>query len=151
MMEKRSARRWIWASILVQFLGYVFDAVWHGLLKPGLEPATVGDMVRHLSTVHLPLYIGAASVLISTSRALLYQIRRSATGIALPIALAGSALSAGAEAWHAYSHLHLDTHSAPLAGVLSVIGFLVVAIAMSLSSRQWRRRRTDTRSERRAA
>jgi predicted membrane protein len=150
-MEDRLARTWIWASLILQFFGYVFDAVWHGLLKPGGEPTTMEDMVRHLSTVHLPLYVGAASVLISTSRALLRQMRRSVTGIALPIAFAGSVLSAGAEAWHAYSHLHLDTHSAPLAGVLSVIGFLVVVIAMFLSSGRWRRRSADRTNERRAA
>src|SRR5687768_16637072 len=98
-MEDRMARTWIRASLILQFFGYVFDAVWHGLLKPGVEPTTVGDMVRHLSTVHLPLYVGAASVLISTSRTLLRQMRRSVTGIALPIAFAGSVLSAGAEAW----------------------------------------------------
>jgi len=93
----------------------------------------MGAMVRHLGTVHLPLYIGAVSVLVSTSRALLRQIRRSATGSALPVAVAGAMLSTAAEAWHAYAHLRLDTHSAPIAGVLSVIGFLVVVIAMALS------------------
>src|SRR6266550_6085339 len=96
---------------------------------------------------HLPLYIGAASVLVATSRALLRQVKRSATGIALPIAFAGAVLSATAEAWHAYSHLRLDTHSAPVAGVLSVIGFLVVVIAMAVSSGRWRRRTVDATNE----
>jgi len=132
-MGDRSARRWGWASLILQALGYGFDAVWHGLLHPGVEPTTVGAMVRHLGTVHLPLYIGAVSVLVSTSRALLRQSRRAAPSLALPIAVAGAMLSTAAEAWHAYAHLHLDTHSAPIAGVLSVIGFLVVIIAMALS------------------
>jgi len=108
-------------------------------------------MVRHLGTVHLPLYIGAASVLVSTSRALLRQARRSAIGIAMTVAFAGTVLSAAAEAWHAYSHLRLDTHSAPIAGALSVIGFFVVVIAMAVSSGRWRRRTADTTNERRAA
>jgi len=108
-------------------------------------------MVRHLGTVHLPLYIGAASVLVSTSRALMRQARRSAIGIAMPVAFAGAVLSTAAEAWHAYSHLRLDTHSAPIAGALSVIGFFVVVIAMSLSSGRWRRGTVDTTNERRAA
>jgi cytochrome bd-type quinol oxidase subunit 2 len=142
-MQDRSARRWIWASLILQFLGYVLDATWHGLLNPGVEPKTTGEMARHLSTVHLPLYIGAASVLVATSRALLRRVRRSAAGIALPIAFAGAVLSATAEAWHAYSHLRLDTHSAPVAGTLSVVGFLVVVIAMLLSSVR-RRRAADT-------
>jgi len=150
-MQDVSARTWVWASVSLQFLGYVLDAVWHGLLNPGVEPTTVEEMVRHLGTVHLPLYIGAASVPVSTSRALLRQIRRSAPGIALPIAFAGAVLSAGAEAWHAYSHLRLDMHSAPVAGTLSLLGFLVVVIAMALSSGARRRRTGDTPNEQRVA
>jgi hypothetical protein len=132
---------------MLQALGYGFDALWHGVLYPGVEPTTKGDMVRHLATVHLPLYIGAASVLVSTSRALLRQSRRSATGIARPIAVAGAMLSTAAEAWHASSHLRLDTHSAPLAGLLSVIGFFVVVLAMALS-RGGRRRAAETTNAR---
>jgi predicted membrane protein len=149
-MEDRSARTWVWAALILQALGYGFDAVWHRLLHPGVEPTTKGDMVRHLGTVHLPLYIGAASVLVATSRALLRQTRRSATGLALPIAVAGAVLSTTAEAWHAYAHLRLDTHSAPMAGTLSILGFLVVVIAMSLS--RWGRLHADeTTNERGAA
>ena len=147
MMEDRSARRWIWISLILQALGYVFDALWHGLLHPGVEPTTIGDMVRHLGTVHLPLYLGAASVLVSTSRALLRQIKRAGIGLALPIAVAGAVLSTAAEAWHAYAHLHLDTHSAPMAGILSVIGFLVVVITMLLSRKAQRRAATTTNAE----
>ena len=47
-MEDRLARRWVWAALILEALGYGFDAVWHGLLHPGVEPMTVGDMVRHL-------------------------------------------------------------------------------------------------------
>ena len=146
-----SPRKWIWASLILQVLGYMFDAVWHGLLHPGAEPTTVGEMMRHLGTVHLPLYIGSASVLVSTCSALLGEIRRSETGIALPIAFAGAVLSAVAEAWHAYSHLRLDTHSAPIAGVISAIGFLVVLTMMSMSSRRRRSRTAAKVNERRAA
>ena len=145
-----SARRWIWGSLLVQFLGYVFDAVWHGLLNPGVEPQTTGEMARHLATVHLPLYVGAASVLASTSAALVQDLGRSAIGTALPVAVGGAALSAAGEAWHAYSHLRLDTHSAPVAGILSFVGFLVVVIAMTLSRRAGHRRPASA-DERRAA
>jgi predicted membrane protein len=151
-MQDQSARRWVWAALILQFLGYVLDVVWHGLLLNfRVEPTTVDEMVRHLGTSHLPLYIGAASVLVSTSRALLRQIRRSGTGIALPTAAAGALLSAGAEAWHAYAHLRRDTHSAPVAGTLSLSGFLVVVIAMSLSSGARRRGAADTSNERRIA
>jgi cytochrome bd-type quinol oxidase subunit 2 len=150
MMEDRSARTWVWTSLILQALGYVFDAVWHGLLHPGVEPTTMGDMVHHLGTVHLPLYIGAVSVLVSTSRALLRQMRRSATGLARPIVLAGAVLSTAAEAWHADAHLHLDTQSAPMVGILSVLGFLVVVITMGLS-RGGRRRAAETTNARGAA
>ena len=145
-MNTQSIRAWIWASLALQFVGYVIDVVWHGLLQPGVEPTTVDEMARHLGTVHLALYIGAVSVLISTARAFL---RRH--GPTVSIAFAGAVLSAGAEAWHASSHLRLDTHSAPVAGILSVIGFLVALVAMSLSGRARRRRAGDGTSDRRAA
>ena len=132
-IEPERARTWVAGSLVLQFLGYVYDALWHGVLHPGNEPTTRAEMVRHLSTVHLPLYMGAACVLISTGLALIGQIRRSATGVALPIAFAGAVLSAASEAWHASSHLELETHNAPTAGVLSVIGFLVVVVTMSLA------------------
>jgi hypothetical protein len=152
-MRNAPARPWIWLSLLLQFLGYVLDAVWHGLLHPGVEPATVAEMVRHLGTVHLPLYVGAVSAAVSTSWALSSEIKQSRPGLALPIAVGGALMSAGAEAWHAYSHLRLDTHSAPLAGTLSVLGFLVVVVAMSLSAAARRRRvgHQEKTTERRVA
>jgi hypothetical protein len=150
-MEDRSARTWIWASLGLQLLGYVFDAAWHGLLNHGTEPQTVGEMVWHLGTVHLPLYVGAASVLVSTSTALVRRAERAPIGVALPVAVAGEWLSAGAEAWHAYAHLRLDTHSAPIAGMLSFIGFLAAVLAMASARWAGRRRASETSSRRRAA
>ena len=149
-MHDRSARRFIWGSLAVQLVGYIYDAVWHGLLRPGFEPVTRAEMARHLMTVHFPLYLGAAGVLVSTAVALLAGGRRLAGGRALPVAFAGAVLSAGAEAWHASSHLALDTHSAPVAGILSVIGFVVVLVSMSLSRRR-RQRQAAESSDRRAA
>jgi hypothetical protein len=146
----QSARAWIWASLVVQCSGYLVDIVWHGLLSPGVEPTTVGEMGRHLATVHLPLYLGATSVLVSTGTAFLRERRRGAPNRALSIAVAGAVLSAGAEAWHAASHLRLDTHTAPIAGILSVVGFLVVVLAISLSGRR-RQRAAGARDDRRAA
>ena len=134
----------------MQALGYGIDAVWHGLLSPGVEPRTTDEMARHLITVHLPLYVGAASVLASTTTALVRHLRRSATGLALPIAFVGSLLSAGAEAWHAASHLRLDTRSGPVAGTLGFIGFVVVLAAMWSSSNDRRRRATEATTDRRA-
>src|SRR5262249_42741039 len=135
----------------LQFLGYVIDVLWHGVVFPGAEPRTKGDMVRHLATVHLPLYVGAASVFVSTSTLFLRRLRRSTPGTPLSIAFAGAVVSAGAEAGHAYSHLQLDTHSGPVAGTLSIIGFVVVIIAMSVCSRSRGRGGAGAPEDRRAA
>lgn len=145
----RDGRTWIWIALLVQFLGYLYDAAWHGLLNPGVEPSTTREMARHLATVHLPLYLGAAGVLLATASTFFRRIRRSAPGIALLVAVIGAVVSAGAEAWHAHDHLKADTHTAPIAGVLSVVGFLVVVIAMLREGRS-RYRTSYTPSRRRS-
>ena len=121
----RSAGNWIWWAVSLQALGYFIDVVWHGLLSDGVEPSTFREMARHLATVHLPLYVGCASVLVATAVALIHRTREPAVAIAF----AGAVLSAAAEAWHAYSHLQLDTQHAPVAGILSGIGFVVVVVA----------------------
>src|SRR5262245_56699068 len=130
MNRTAAPRTWVWTSLLVQGLGYAFDAVWHGVLRPGVEPTTFEAMLHHLVTVHLVLYVGAASVLLSTAMLL----GRRGRGAAL--AFAGAGLSAGAEAWHAYSHLQLDTHAGPIAGTLSFVGFVVVLATMALTRRR---------------
>jgi uncharacterized membrane protein YgdD (TMEM256/DUF423 family) len=123
--------RWIWAALALQLSGYVFDIVWHGLLRAGEEPTTRSEMIRHLASVHLPLYIGAVAVLVATSVELLRRRASGAVARALRVAVAGAVLSVGAEAWHAASHLRLDTHEAPVAGMLSIAGFLVVVVAIT--------------------
>lgn len=90
-------------------------------------------MFRHLSTVHLPLYVGIASVLIFTTAALVRDIKRPTSGIGLPIAFAGSLLSAGAAAWNAYSQLRRDGHGAPVVGIVSFTGFLAVVAVQQAS------------------
>jgi len=128
MKSERRSRRAIWAAIWLQAFGYLIDVVWHGFVRPGIEPTTFGDMARHLATVHLPLYIGCASVLMATAFAVIRATAESRPRLAM--ACAGAMLSAIGEGWHAYSHLHMDIHHAPLAGMLSVIGFLGVVFAM---------------------
>jgi hypothetical protein len=71
------------------------------LLNPSFEATTFGQMVTHLSTVHLPIYIGVVGVLLTTSWTLVNQMRRSKVGIALPAAFVGALLSAAGEGWHA--------------------------------------------------
>lgn len=141
---------WIWTSLIVQTLGYMYDAAWHGLLNPGFEPTSRAEMTRHLLTVHLPLYIGVASLAASTSVALLHHVR-SQWGLTPAAAFAGAVLSAGAEVWHAASHLRLDTHSGPIAGTVSFIGFLVALVAVFLSTTRRRRGHGDMGKRRHAA
>jgi hypothetical protein len=142
---------WIWAALSVQLFGLAFDAVWHGLLNPDFEAVTVDQMVRHLSTVHLPLYIGVLSLLVTTAWALIDQIRRSNIGAALPVAFAGAVVSTAGEIWHAYTHLQLSTHSGPIAGITSSFGFIVVVTALWLEGRHNRRAAADGVYERRRA
>ena len=138
-LDASSTRSWIWAAIIVQGLGYLFDIFWHGALNPGREPATVAEMVRHLATVHLPLYVGALLVLATTAWVVTGHARSGRPGRGPYVALAGAVVSAGSEAWHAAEHLQLDTHTAPVAGILSAVGYLIVVGAMALSGRRDRR------------
>ena len=157
--QARSDRLWIWAALTLQLLGYAVDVVWHGLVNPGVEPTTVSEMARHLLTVHALLYLGAACVLLAILRAVAHRARRSGVPVAphaagagaLVVALGGALLSAGAEAWHEYAHLQLDTHKAPIAGGLSLVGYLVAVGAAIVEGRRAGRRGSETLSRRRAA
>ena len=133
MRDARTARAWIWAALCLQLVGLAFDAVWHGLLRPGVEPTTFADMLVHLGTVHLPLYLGVLSVLVATAWALAER-RRGST-----VAFAGATLATVGEASHAFLHLRLSTHGGPLAESVAVIGFLVVGGAAWWGGRQERR------------
>ena len=145
--QARSDRLGIWAALGLQLVGYFVDVAWHGLVPLDAEPATRRDMMIHLITVHAMLYIGAACVLIMIARAMVHRASRSAILDApyalavgpLAVALAGAVVSAGAEAWHASSHLHLDIKHASVAGVLSLVGYLVATGATIVGG--WRARR----------
>jgi len=54
------------------------------------------------------------------------------------------------EAWHAVSHLRLDTHVGPVAGSLSPVGVLFVAAALWGAGRAARRNAAEG-TQRRAA
>jgi hypothetical protein len=148
---RSGALKWIWVALAVQLGGLAYDAVWHGLLHPEFEAKTVDEMVNHLTTVHLLIYIGVLSVLVTTAWALSDQIRRSKTGVALSVAFAGALVATAGEIWHAYSHLQLSTHSGPIAGITAVFGFIVVVIALWLAERPDRRAPADDVYERRRA
>jgi hypothetical protein len=149
--HQSSALEWIWAALAVQLCGLTYDAVWHGLLNPEFDAKTVDEMVNHLTTVHLPIYIGVLSVLVTTAWALVDQIRRSKIGVALPVAFAGALISTAGEIWHAYTHLQLSTHSGPIAGITAVFGFIVVVIALWLAGRHDREAPADRVYEQRRA
>jgi hypothetical protein len=145
MRDARTARAWIWAALGLQLVGFAFDAVWHGLLSPGVEPTTFTEMLVHLGTVHLPLYLGVLSVLITTGWALVE--RRSGSAIAF----AGALISTVAEAWHASIHLRLSTRGGPIAEGVAMVGFVTVVIAVWVRGSQERHRLASTRTPRSAA
>jgi FtsH-binding integral membrane protein len=149
MAHHRTLRRSIWASLALELAGLAFDAVWHAM-HPEFAAATRAEMIEHLSSVHLPIYLGVFCVVLTTALALLDQIERSEPGVVLPIAFAGALISAAGESWHAYTHLQLRTHGGPLAAAVSFFGFLAVVSALWLS-RGHRRYAVDDIDERRAA
>lgn len=130
---KRNPRRWIWAFVVVEALGLAVDALWHGLVHGDFEAKTAAEMMRHLATVHLPLYIGVLGLLVSTTWAVFASARRAKIGLALPSALVGAVVQTIGEAWHAYSHLELRPN--PIPELVGLIGLLAVIIAMLASRR----------------
>src|SRR5687768_16260896 len=145
----RAPRTWMWIALIVQVVGMAYDFVWHGLMNPSFEAATVGQMVQHLSTVHLPLYIGVLGMLLSSAWALIEQRTRHETGLAIPVAFFGALVQTAGETWHAYSHLQLSTHIGPIAFTVSFAGMIIVAAALWLDRRH-RRGGITTTEQRRA-
>ena len=43
MRDARTVCAWTWAALTLQLGGLAFDALWHGLLRPGVEPTTFPD------------------------------------------------------------------------------------------------------------
>ncbi len=103
-------RSWVWAAVIVEIIGLSVDAVWHGLIGSEIEPQTRGEMVRHLATVHLVLYVGVGMLF-----------------------LAPAAVQLAGEVWHAYSHLQFRPNPFPeLAGF---VGLAVVIVATIVAGR----------------
>ena len=132
MDTRREAwRRWIWTFVVVQLIELGLDAVWHGALSRGVEPETFAEMVRHLATVHLPLYIGVLGLFVSAIWAAADPGQRAETGLALPLIVAGATVQLAGEVWHAYSHLTFRPNPFPelagFIGLVVVIGATIVA------------------------
>jgi hypothetical protein len=68
-------------------------------------------MAVHLLTVHLPLYVGVAPVLVTTRWAFFEALAQRRAGGACWLVMAGAVLSMVGEAWHAVMHLRLDTRA----------------------------------------
>jgi hypothetical protein len=135
--RQQRGRSWIWAAVIVEILGLAVDALWHGVLSPEVEPRTHAEIVRHLATVHLVLYVGVVMLFVSTVWALVAQARRGSVGIALPVAVVGAAVQLGGEIWLAYSHLPLQPNPLPeLAGFLGLAVALAATVASARSARE---------------
>jgi uncharacterized BrkB/YihY/UPF0761 family membrane protein len=150
MSRRKKSRMLVWTALGVQLAGLIIDIVWHAL-HSGFAPTTTEEMLVHLGTVHIPIYVGVLCVLLTTAWALIDQARRPPIGAAFPVAFVGALISAAGEAWHAYTHLRLDTHSGPIAAGTSFMGFLIVVAAMWTSARRDRRRASADIDQRRAA
>jgi hypothetical protein len=127
--RRRKERTWISVAVIIEVIGLAIDAVWHGLLSAEVEPQTYGEMVRHLLTVHLVLYVGVGTLFVSTA----WAARRSGAGAEPPIAFAGAAVQLIGEAWHAYSHLQL--RPSPLPELIGFVGLAVAIGATAVSGR----------------
>jgi hypothetical protein len=150
MAHRSTLRGLIWAALALQLAGLVFDILWHAT-HSGFAPVTRTEMVQHLQSVHLPIYIGVLCVVLTTALALLAQIARGERGLAMPIAFVGALISAAGEGWHAYTHLQMSTHGGQLAASVSFLGFLVVIAALWLSRPRARGRAAGDIDQRRAA
>src|SRR5437879_12030049 len=108
-MKPETPRFWVWAFVIVQLVGLGIDAVWHGLLHPGFEPETLGEMVRHLAAVHLPLYVGVGGA------ARLYGLGRPRRREAIrdqPRASSGVGGGCRADGWRGVARLFASRHAA---------------------------------------
>jgi len=150
MSRRRRHRTLIWTAVGVQVAGLIVDILWHAL-HSDFEAKTVEQMVVHLGTIHIPIYVGVLCVLLTTAWALIDQARRPPIGAAFPVAFVGALVSIAGEAWHAFSHLQLSTNTAPIAGTVSFVGLVIVATAMWASGRRDGRRRPADLDQRRAA
>lgn len=130
--RRQRGRSWIWGAVIVEIIGLSIDAVWHGVRSADAEPRTRREMLRHLLTVHLVLYLCVALLFVSTAWALVERARRSGTGVALPVAFVGAAVQLGGDVWHAYSHLQMRPN--PLPELAGFVGLTVVIAATAAAS-----------------
>src|SRR2546429_9301591 len=92
MSRRRQSRMLIWTALGVQLAGLIVDLVWH-VLHSDFEATTTEQMLVHLGTVHIPIYVGVLCVVLTTAWALIDQARRRPIGPAFPVALVGAFIS----------------------------------------------------------
>src|SRR5262249_16650272 len=92
MSRRRRHRTLIWTAVGVQVAGLIVDVLWHAL-HSDFEAKTVEQMVVHLGTIHIPIYVGVLCVLLTTAWALIDQARRPPVGAAFPVAFVGGLVS----------------------------------------------------------
>src|SRR4029434_3375425 len=122
MSRRKKSRMVIWTALGIQFGGQIIDVIWHAL-HPNFKAITTEEMLVHLGTIHIPIYVGVLCVLLATAWALIDQARRPPIGAAFPVAFLGALISAAGELWHAYLHLHLDARGGPVAAAISFARF----------------------------
>jgi hypothetical protein len=113
--------------------------LWHGLLNPGFEATSLGEMAVHLLTVHLPLYVGVVGLFAAIMAALV----RDRHGTGLWVALGGSAIQVVGEGWHAWTHPALAPDPV-VPAMLGLGGFAAAIIALGL---EWHRRHRALRAD----
>src|SRR5260370_881631 len=59
-------RSCVWAAVLGEFTRWSDDAVWHGLNASEIQPQPRRQMVRHLATVQLVLYVAVGMLFLAT-------------------------------------------------------------------------------------
>src|SRR5262249_15887498 len=92
MSRRRRHRTLIWTAVGVQVAGLIVDIIWHAV-HSDFEAKTVEQMVVHLGTIHIPIYVGVLCVLLTTAWALIDQARRPPIGAAFPVAFLGGLVS----------------------------------------------------------
>src|SRR5436309_646811 len=93
MSRRKTARILIGTAFGVQLAGLIVDIVWHAL-HSDFAAATTEQMLVHLGTVHMPIYVGVVCVVLTTAWALIDQARRPPIGAAFPVAFVGALISA---------------------------------------------------------
>src|SRR5947199_4709467 len=113
MSRRKTARILIGTAFGVQLAGLIVDIVWHAL-HSDFAAATTEQMLVHLGTVHMPIYVGVVCVVLTTAWALIDQARRPPIGAAFPVAFVGALISEAGGGRRACMHRQRDSSDVPI-------------------------------------